>query len=163
MYDLIYGSVKKSWSEERTLIKTFNKREIELSDEVNVDLAERLSGLVLLQIESKGEAWYVFPLDQKRYFLGRPEDALQIVKKLSLQIESDELLDYLYFEKAMPDSILGRFVWTDENPDDLYYFNPKLKKAELVGDASEVLDFLTERGVGVSNQDIRQIEVGLIE
>lgn len=48
-------------------------------------------GKIFLQTESRGEAWYVNPADQKRYFLGRPIDAFNIMKKLSLGITNDNL------------------------------------------------------------------------
>jgi len=55
------------------------------------DLSEKLKGRILLEVESHGEAWYVYPYEQKRYFLGRPRDALQIMKNLGLGITDQEL------------------------------------------------------------------------
>lgn len=39
------------------------------------ELSNRLKGKILLQVESAGEAWYVNPDNEKRYYLGRPSDA----------------------------------------------------------------------------------------
>lgn len=49
---------------------------------VNVDqvLVDRLRGRILLQVESKGEAWYVSPDDGRRYFLGSPSEAFALVR-----------------------------------------------------------------------------------
>jgi len=33
-----------------------------------VNLAQKLSGRILLQVESKGEAWYINPSNLKKYF-----------------------------------------------------------------------------------------------
>ncbi len=55
-------------------------------------LVERLSGRILLQVESKGEAWYLNPKDNKRYFLGRPEDAFGIMRGFGLGITNADLL-----------------------------------------------------------------------
>lgn len=46
----------------------------------NLALRQRLAGRVLLQVESRGEAWYVNPGDLRRYPLGSPEDALAILR-----------------------------------------------------------------------------------
>lgn len=46
----------------------------------------RQKGKILLAVERKGEAWYVNPADGKRYFLGRPEDAYQVMRQLGLGI-----------------------------------------------------------------------------
>lgn len=45
-------------------------------------------GKIFLQIESKGQAWYVSPADTKRYFLGRPNDAFEIMRKLGVGISN---------------------------------------------------------------------------
>src|SRR3989339_792651 len=52
---------------------------------------QRLSGKILLQVEQHGEAWYVNPDDGKRYFLGRPADAFQIMRTMGLGISDDDL------------------------------------------------------------------------
>lgn len=54
-------------------------------------LRERLAGRILLQVESRGEAWYVYPGDLRRYYLGRPQDAFQIMRELGLGITQADL------------------------------------------------------------------------
>jgi len=49
------------------------------------------SGKIFLQVEKNGEAWYVEPVTQKRYFLGRPADALQIMRAFGLGISNTDL------------------------------------------------------------------------
>ncbi|MFH1030226.1 MAG: hypothetical protein V1770_03135 [bacterium] len=48
------------------------------------NLAGRLKGKILLQVESKGEAWYVHPDNEKRYLLGKPADAFKVMQDLGL-------------------------------------------------------------------------------
>jgi len=55
------------------------------------NLSNRLKGRILLQVESKGEAWYVSPADGKRYNMGRPNDAFNLMKKISVGITNDNL------------------------------------------------------------------------
>ncbi|MDA3839519.1 MAG: phosphodiester glycosidase family protein [Patescibacteria group bacterium] len=57
----------------------------------DIDLARSLSGLIILQVEENGEAWYVNPDDLKIYYLGRPDDAFQIMRRLSLGISRENL------------------------------------------------------------------------
>ncbi len=54
-------------------------------------LAQKLSGRILLQVEAKGEAWYINPTDQKRYFLGRPADAFTLMQRLALGVNNANL------------------------------------------------------------------------
>ena len=43
----------------------------------------KFKGRILLQVESKGEAWYINPADGKRYFLGDPNTAYNAMRFLS--------------------------------------------------------------------------------
>jgi hypothetical protein len=54
-------------------------------------LRQRLSGRILLQVEEHGEAWYVYPGDLRRYYLGRPDDAFSVMRSLGLGITSADL------------------------------------------------------------------------
>ncbi|MEK7122934.1 MAG: trypsin-like peptidase domain-containing protein [Patescibacteria group bacterium] len=46
--------------------------------------ARRLAGRIVLQVEDKGQAWYINPVDLKRTFLGRPQDAFRAMRELGL-------------------------------------------------------------------------------
>jgi len=50
---------------------------------IDAKFAKANAGKVLLQMEGKGEAWYVNPKDNKRYFLGRPADAIKALEGLT--------------------------------------------------------------------------------
>lgn len=54
-------------------------------------LTEKLSGRILLQVNGKGEAWYVSPVNLQRYFLGRPKDAFNLMRKLGTGISNQDL------------------------------------------------------------------------
>jgi hypothetical protein len=53
-------------------------------------LADRLAGRIIMQVESRGEAWYVNPADQKRYFLGDKENIITILSVLAQTISPSE-------------------------------------------------------------------------
>lgn len=55
---------------------------------INNTFAKAQAGKIFLQVESKGEAWYINPTDNKRYFLGRPADAFAVMRKLGLGISN---------------------------------------------------------------------------
>lgn len=60
-------------------------------DQENLDIQQRLSGYILLQVEDNGEAWYVNPTNLQRYYLGRPADAFDIMRELGLGITDSDL------------------------------------------------------------------------
>ncbi|MDP3889070.1 MAG: hypothetical protein Q8Q25_00815, partial [bacterium] len=55
-------------------------------------MASNLKGRILLQVEGHGEAWYVNPANQKRYYLGRPDDAFKVMRTLGVGITNENLL-----------------------------------------------------------------------
>ncbi len=59
----------------------------------NIDLkfSQSQAGKILLQVEGRGEAWYVNPINNKRYFLGRPSDAYSLMRSLGLGITNNNL------------------------------------------------------------------------
>ncbi len=57
----------------------------------NAQFAKQHKGKIFLQVESKGEAWWVNPSDEKRYFLGRPADALALMRAYGLGISDTDI------------------------------------------------------------------------
>lgn len=55
-------------------------------------LVNKLKGRILLQVESRGEAWYVNPVDGKRYYMNNGEAAYQIMRYLSLGISNKDIV-----------------------------------------------------------------------
>lgn len=57
----------------------------------NNALADSLSGRILLQTENHGEAWYVNPANNLRYYLGTPELAFAVIRSLGIGITNEDL------------------------------------------------------------------------
>ncbi|PLX21740.1 hypothetical protein C0584_01390 [Candidatus Parcubacteria bacterium] len=57
--------------------------------------ADKHLGKIFLQVEENGEAWYVNPSDKKRYFMGRPSDAFDLMKELGVGINDEDLREIL--------------------------------------------------------------------
>lgn len=55
-------------------------------------IISKVEGKILLQVESHGEAWYVNPINQKRYYLGRPDDAFELMNNISIGISNNDLV-----------------------------------------------------------------------
>ncbi len=54
-------------------------------------LADKLRGHIVLQVESRGEAWYINPADGKRYYMKDGNSAYEIMRFLSLGITNENL------------------------------------------------------------------------
>ena len=88
--------------------------------DLNINFAQDQAGKILLQVENNGEAWYINPENNKRYFLGRPVDAFQIMRNLGLGISND---DFQLLNK--PESC----AYVDEG--DIYYEDEKGNKTKI--------------------------------
>jgi hypothetical protein len=51
----------------------------------------RLAGRILLQVQDKGQAYYLDPVDLKFYYLGRPTDAFSVMRARGLGITNSDL------------------------------------------------------------------------
>jgi len=61
------------------------------SNNVDQILISRVAGQIVLQVESRGEAWYINPVDGKRYYMKDGDAAYQIMRYLSLGITDGDL------------------------------------------------------------------------
>lgn len=62
-----------------------------LADAASDDLANKLSGRILLQVESHGEAWYINPETKERNYLGRPDDAFNVMRQAGIGAKNSDL------------------------------------------------------------------------
>lgn len=81
-----------------------------LKSETN--LSQKLAGRILLQVEDRGMAWYVNPSDYKRYYLGKPDDAFNVIKNLGIGIKNQDL-------KKIPIGLLDNSTAMDTDGDGL--------------------------------------------
>lgn len=111
-------------------------------------------GLILINVSSNGEAWYVNPVNQLRYYLGRPTDALHVVKSLALGVDR---FDVVNFQKKIPIKLLGRIVLAVNDAGKAYYLNPRDRKVYYLGNPVSMLEVMKKVGVGAKGTDLNAI------
>ncbi len=65
-------------------------------------LRNKLAGRILLQVQKNGEAWYVYPGDLKRYYLGSPFGAFNLMRAKGLGISHTDLSDLTVWNVTNP-------------------------------------------------------------
>lgn len=118
-----------------------------------------LRGRILLQVEAKGEAWYVNPIDNKRYFLGRPQDAFDLMRRFGLGI-SNSNFNALNTNPNAYSALAGRILLKVEDSGKAYYFDPVNLKLYYLGRPTDAFNVIRSRGLGISNQDIDKLNQG---
>ena len=71
--------------------KEFIATENKLVTKINNTFSNLLAGRLLLQVENKGEAWYVNPKNNLKYYLGTPNMAFSIMRTLGIGISNSNL------------------------------------------------------------------------
>jgi len=136
------------------------EEEKSLITKVDNSLSKRLNGKILLQVEKNGEGWYIYPDDKKKYYLGRPVDAFSIMRNLGLGIKHSELSSYL--NSKFPSRLSGKIMLDVEQNGEAYYVNPNDLKGYYLNRPADAFRIMREQGLGITNADIRKIDVGEI-
>lgn len=116
-------------------------------------LAETLKGKILLQVEKNGEAWYVYPVNLKKYYLGKPADAFKIMKELGLGATHAYIIKYTVF----PKSVWGKILLDVEDMGKAYYIYPVNGKGYYLGKPADAFKVMRELGLGISDSNLEVI------
>ena len=114
------------------------------------------NGYILLQVEKNGEAWYVYPPTSEMYYLGRPADSFEIMKKLSLGAKHDYIVNTTNF----PERLAGRILLDVEANGEAYYIYPRNLKKYYLGRPQDAFNIMRELGQGISNEGLANIPIG---
>lgn len=119
-------------------------------------LGSKLSGRILLAVQSNGETWYVNPVNQQRYFLGGSLDALNIMQQLGLGITNK---DFDSFNGKTPLRLSGRILLKVEDSGKAYYVSPIDLKMSFLGRPDQALELMQSLGLGVTNSSLAEISI----
>ena len=124
------------------------------------NLARRLAGRILLQVESRGEAWYVNPADYRRYYLGRPKDAFVVMRDFGLGIKHNELREYL--NNVFPERLAGKIMLDAEKNGEAYYVYPDNLKGYYLGRPRDAWNIMRGLSLGITDKNLNKIGVGFL-
>lgn len=119
-------------------------------------LAYRLKGRILLQVERRGEAWYVNPQNEERYSMGRPSDAFDLMRGLGLGITES---DFLSFNGQAPARLSGRILLQVEKNGEAWYVNPLNLKMHYLGRPADAFQIMKTLGLGIADSDLEGIGI----
>lgn len=123
------------------------------------NLSSRLSGRILIDVENRGEAWYVYPGDFHRYYLGSPNDAYNLMRNLSLGISNE---NFSKIETSTPDRFSGMILLKPEDLGKAYYVSPIDKTFNYLASAVDAFDLMKKDSLGITNSDLKTIPIGQI-
>lgn len=120
-----------------------------------------LRGKILLQVESKGEAWYVNPNDGQRYYMADGDSAFNIMKNLSLGMSNKDV-DRMKNDSEYRKKFIGKILLQVESRGEAYYISSD-GRYNYLKDGSAAYDIMTKKGLGISNVNLNKIAVSEIK
>ena len=122
-----------------------------------------LSGRILLDVERHGEAWYVWPQNRKRYYLGRPADAFRVMRELGLGISE---WDFQRLAQAgqpvagdlsLAQRLAGQIILQVEKKGEAWNINPLDLKKYFLGRPMDAFRVMRELGLGISRENLAKV------
>ncbi len=134
----------------------------------NNALIKKLKGRILLQIEDRGEAWYLDPISNKRYYLKDGATAYAIMRKFGLGITTSELMQIpragqTRIKTTTPKKLLGRIVLQVQQHGEAWYIHPVTGERYYLKDGAAAYQLMRELGLGIKNIHLRKIPIRLLE
>ncbi|OGY47067.1 MAG: hypothetical protein A2663_03995 [Candidatus Buchananbacteria bacterium RIFCSPHIGHO2_01_FULL_46_12] len=127
-----------------------------------IDLAKQLSGRILLQVESYGRAWYVYPKTNERYYLQDGPAAYFIMRSLGLGIADKDLAKIPTAKGEFSDielinRVKGRILLRVEKNGEAWYVNPIDGLRYYLKDGEAAYEIMRKFSLGINNDNLRQI------
>jgi len=126
---------------------------------------ERVQGHILIDVESHGQAWYVDPDTDLRHYLGRPDDAFDVMKGLGLGIldsdlglipvEGDDTSEYS--DEVLSERLAGKILIQVQSKGEAWYVHPDSHTRIYLGSPEQAFEVMRSYGLGISSNDLRRI------
>ena len=134
----------------------------------DANLTKKLKGKILLQVESHGEAWYVHPTKEEKFYLKDGTAAYRMLREFGLGISNADL-EKIPAEGSrqtgdvnLINRLKGHIILQVENHGEAWYVNPDDGHRYYLKDGAEAYRIMRELSLGIANDDLRKIEVGEI-
>lgn len=120
------------------------------------NLNSRVSGLVLLQAESRGQLWYVNPGNLERYFFNNSAGLLSVVRAVGLGISNK---DFDKINKNTVKKFNGKFLIKVEDAGKAFYIKPGSDKPVYLGRPDEGFNVIKKLCLGISDKNLKLIKI----
>lgn len=121
------------------------------------ELSSKLKGRILLQVESRGEAWYVNPNDNRRYYMPNGSEAYKIMRDLGVGV-TNKNLEKIKANKAFAKKHQGKIFLQIESHGEAYYIDTT-GVAHYLKDGEAAYGIMRELGLGIKTNDLTKISL----
>jgi len=119
--------------------------------------AVNLSGRILLQVQDKGQAWYVDPISGDRYYLGRPTDAFTLMRRLGLGVSNGDFNSFQ--NQGVPVRLWGRILLQAQDKGQAWYVDPLDGRLYYLGRPNDAFSLMRKKGLGITDHNLADIPI----
>lgn len=123
------------------------------------DLATKLKGKILLQVESNGEAWYVDSKTGEKNYMANGDEAYNIMRNLGIGINNKDL-EKIQNNKSLAVKHSGKIFLQVESHGEAYYvdFSGSL---HYLKNGTEAYGVMRKLGLGITNKNLEKINISI--
>lgn len=131
-------------------------------------------GYILLQVEKSGEAWFVNPADDYRYYMKNGEVAYQMMRDFGLGITDNDLnkipavsdttemnnSSSICKSNSLANRLKGTILLQVQQNGEAWYIYPKTCRRIYMKDGEAAYSIMRFLGLGITNQNLNLITAG---
>ncbi|MBU0614363.1 SH3 domain-containing protein [Patescibacteria group bacterium] len=143
-----FANLNQNQSQTQTQTQSRNKYQI----------LERTRGYILLQVENHGEAWYVDPTSDNRYYMKDGPTAYEMMRKFGLGISDADLLRLQSGDTELRERLKGRILLQVQQHGEAYYVHPQTGEAHYMANGEQAYELMRYYSLGITNLDLEEID-----
>jgi|GEM_PF-1098612 len=122
-----------------------------------------LKGYILLQVQEHGEAWYVNPINFKRYYMKDGPTAYEMMRSFGLGITDADLAkipkdtDTFTGDTVLRNRLSGRILLQVQQHGEAWYVYPKTKKRYYLKDGAAAYEIMRYLSLGITDSDLAKV------
>lgn len=123
-------------------------------------------GFIVIQTEKNGEAWYVHPLRNKRFYLGSKKQMLRALRSGAVGVDRETLQkiprakDDFSVDADVFDYYGGRIILNPYKDGVAWYVHPQTGKRYKLENKDDVKKIIQKFSVGIKNKKLKRIPKG---
>ncbi len=125
-------------------------------------LLGKTRGYILLQVEQRGEAWYVDPITAKRYYMKDGPTAYQMMRSFGLGVSEKDYESMKAGNLTLKSKLRGRIMLRAEAKGEAYYIHPKDLKMYYLQNGEEAYKVMRLYSLGVTDADLNKLSTATI-
>ncbi|MFA5130389.1 MAG: hypothetical protein WC477_05790 [Patescibacteria group bacterium] len=125
-------------------------------------LIKRLTGSILLQVESRGEAWYLDPVTSKRFYMKDGAIAYEMMRSFGLGVSEADYERVNAGNTTLLNRLRGKIILRPQAHGEAYYIHPKDLAVYYLQNGDEAYRIMRLYSLGITNVDLEKIPTGIL-